>query len=247
VGRHLVSRRGLLDVVVVQELHDVQDGDLRSLIDAQDLAQSRVGEDLLALHQAMGLGVGVDTGIDVLAADLGVLGQTQERLQLVGNGQGDREGLATITLALAGALLGLLREASRQLLNRLGQTRSLNGEGLLLRSDLGQAGNGLVQGRDSLVDNGLRRGGGGGGLRRSGRRHRGGDGRRSRRRNDSSSVRCLRGLGSLGGLGRRCSNGGGNGLNLGRSDRLGGSLGGGLGSAHFDVVGGSGRAHGTRE
>ena len=238
VGR----RRGGLDVVVVQELHDVQDRDLRGLRDAEDLAQGRIGEDLLALHQAVGLGVGVDAGVDVLAADLGVLGQAQERLQLVGDLQGDREGLATVALALARALLGLLREAGRQLLDRLGQGRGLNGEGLLLGVDLRQAGDGLVQRRNRLIGSDLR-----GRSRIRGRRGRSGNDRGG---NDGRSDR-LRGLGGLRGLGRLGGNGGrrnggrdGNRLNLGGG--LGSGLGGLRGSAHFDVVGGSSGAHGTR-
>ena len=240
LGRH----GGRLDVVAVQVLLQVQDRDLVILRDRQELAQGRIGLDLLLVHQVVGVRVGHHRLGDLRAADLRALGLAQEGAQLVRDLHGLGEdaglgltGLGAIGLALAAAL-GLLDHARSLLLDRL-QSRGRRGESRLqARQLLVQLGDrGSQRGADVLLSRRRSRRGRNRGGRRNGSGRRGGLGLRGLRR--------LGGLRLLGG-GRRYrgrSRNGGDGLGS-LSSLLAGRL---RGGAHLvAVVRGTIGRHGTR-
>ena len=221
--------------MATQELLQVQDGQVVSLAQRQQLAQGGVGLDGLLLHQVVGLGVGHDTLGHRGAANLGSLGLAQERAQLVRNlhGLGEDAGLGLRTLNLgAGPLAAAVRtlgQTGSLLLNRLEGRGRRGSRGLQVVQVLLQRRNGLLQrGAEVLIG---RRGGRGGnnGLHNGGGSHRGSLG--------------LHGL--LGGLhGHR--GGSGHGGGYGGSLGLRGLLGGLRGGAHRVSGGGSRCGHGTQ-
>lgn len=240
LGRH-GSR---LHVVAVQVLLEVQDRDLVVLRHRQQLAQSRIGLDLLLIHQVVGVGVGHDRLGHLRAADLRTLGLAQEGAQLVRDLHGLGEdaglgltGLGAVGLALAAAL-GLLDHARGLLLDGL-QGRGSRGEGRLQAAQL------LVE----LSDGGSQRSADILLSSRHGRSRGSGHGRGGGHRGRRGDLR-LRGLGRLGlhllrgGGGGRGGRNGGDGGSLGLAGLLAGRL---RGGAHLvAVVRGSVGGHGTR-
>lgn len=251
--RALRSCRGL-DVVAVQELLHVEDGQLISLRDAQQSTQSRVVLDVLAVVQLVLLDVGVHGLGDLGARQLSALGQTQEGAQLItdllgllelrGRARGAVRGLGTgLALALA-RLLQITAHAALQALQgrqssagRIADRHQLLLDGAQLSLPSGLLGNCL--------------GGGGRGGHNGCCRGRGCRRGRSRRRGSLGRTRLL--LSRLGwdslGRGRRGHNGRGRG---GRSRRIGllhdalGSS--GLGrSVHRTGSGGIRRRHFTHQ
>ena len=233
--------------MAAEELLEVEDRERVTLVERQELAERGVSLDRLLVHQVVGARVRHHTLRNCRAADLGVLGLTQEGRELVADLHGLREDaglrlgtLNGLRLALTAAI-GLLDNTRGLLLNALecsgsGRRGGLEGAELLveLRDRL------LKRSTDVLLDDGVRG--------RGGNHRRGGD----NRRNLNGSLRGLGGLRGLRGLGDNgcCLNGGsGNGRGgnggLGVLGRLrGGGL--GRGGAHFGSVGGSICGHLTR-
>lgn len=229
-----------LDVVATQVLLQVQDGQLITLLQAEELAERSIGVDALLVHELVLLAVGGDGLGHVGAADGVALGLAEEGQELIRDcdGSGEDAGLGHGTLdrglAVLALAISLLGEAGRQLLDRLEVGGGLRVQGLELGVDLLLAGDGLVENRaEVLVGSGLHSG-------------RGGLGNGDGDRDDNSGCSCgsgcglLAGLSSSGGSGNRRRSGnhrGGHRLNNLR--RLLGGLRGRCGSAHFDNVGGS--------
>jgi len=236
------SHGGRLDVVLVDVLLQVQDGNLILLRHTQQLAEGRIRVDDLALLQVVGLGIRIEALADVTTADERTLLEAQEGGELIRDGHGRDERLAVVgggALGGGGALAptrGLLGEARGQLLDLLGDRAGLGGERLLLVGDLRRAGDGLGQlGGNVLLHNG----GSDGGIR-DGRRHNGG-GRGNGGDHNGGLLGALRLRGGL--------HNGGRGSNDGRGGGRGGGLGGlrGLGGrAHFAIVRGSNGGHRTQ-
>jgi hypothetical protein len=219
--------------VATQILLQVQNCQVVSLAQSEQLAQRRISLDGLLLHQVVGLGVGHDTLGDRRAADLRSLGVAQERAQLVRDLDrlGEDAGLGLRTLDLGAgplaAAIGALGQAGSLLLDGLESRRSRRGRGLQVVQVLLQRRDGLLEGGTEIL---LSSRGGRGDLHnsRGGNHHRGGD-------------LSLDGL--LGGLGH---NGGGNRGGYGDSLGLRGLLGGLRGGAHRVSGGGSRCGHGTQ-
>jgi hypothetical protein len=176
-------RRIRLRVVVLQVALEVQDRQLIRLLQAKELAEGRIGVDLLALHQALLLRVRADALRHRRAGDKGALRDAKELAERIGHGRGAREDRLllgerravlrnSLRLAATAALGGLLHLAGQLLLELLDRRAELADElpGILnllgqrreLRKDVhdnrrARRGSGLNNGRN----NGRRRGGGG--------------------------------------------------------------------------------------
>lgn len=246
---------GGLDVVAVQVLLHVEDGQLIGLRNAQQSAQSRVVLDVLAVVQLILLDVGVHGLGDLGAGQLSTLGQAKEGAQLItdllgllelrGRARGAVGGLGTgLALALA-RLLHITAHAALQTLQgrqssagRIADRHQLLLDGAQLSLPSGLLGNCLGGGRGR--HNGCCRGRG---CRRGRSRRRGGLGR-------TRLLLSRLGYNSLG-RGRRGHNGRGRGSCRGSRrigllhDALGSS---GLGrSVHRTGSGGTRRRHFTHQ
>jgi hypothetical protein len=226
--------------VSAEELLEVQDSQVLALVQGQQLAQSSIGLDGLLVHQVVALGIGQHTLGYSGAADLSTLGLAQEGAQLLSNLHGLSEdagadlGLTTlsgISLALL-ATVSLLDDTGSLLLNGLQSIGCGGCGGLQVRQLLLEVGNGLLESGTDVLLMGL-----------SGSS--GGNGRHGYCGSSGDGLIVLLG-GSLGSSGNRGGDGYsgccGDGLVLG----CGGLLGGLHGGAHFGVVRGTIRRHGTR-
>jgi hypothetical protein len=219
--------------VATQILLQVQNRQVVSLAQREQLAQRRIGLDGLLLHQVVGLSVGHDTLGDRRAADLSSLGVAQERAQLVRDLDrlGEDAGLGLRTLDLGAgpltAAIGALGQAGGLLLDGLESRCSRRGCGLQVIQVLLQRRDGLLEGGTEILL---------GSRGRRGDLHNGRGG--NHRGCDLSLDDLLSGLGHNGGG----HNGGGYGGSLG----LRGLLGGLRGGAHRVSGGGSRCGHGTQ-
>ena len=231
--------------MATQVLLEVQDRQLVILLEREELAERRIGIDGLLVHELVLLAVGGNSLGDIGAADLGVLGLTQEGKKLIRDCDRGREdaGLGGCTLhrglAVLALALSLLGEAARELLDGLQVGHLLSGVGLGEGHQLMLAGHSVGKSdSDVLLNSGDSRLRGDSG----GYSHRG-----SHRGRGCSSNRGLLLLARL----DRSSNDRGGDNNSDRSfdgglGRLLGSLGDRGGGAHFGYIGGRIGRHGTR-
>jgi hypothetical protein len=226
--------------VSAEELLEVQDSQVLALIQSQEFAQSSISLDGLLIHQTVTLGIGQDTLGDGRATDLSALRFTQEGAQLIrnlyrlGKDASADLGLTTLSglyLALLAAI-GLLDNTGSLLLNGLEGIGSSGGSSLQVSQLLMEISDGLLEGGTDVLLMDLS----GCSNSRDSCYYRGDGSYRG------SLVVLLGGsLGSSDNRGSsdyRCS-GYGLGLGCGFLGRLNGG-------AHFDVVRGTIRRHGTR-
>lgn len=190
--------------MVAEVLLEVEDAELVRLLDAEKLAESRIGLDVLLVHQIVVLGILADTSRDLGARNLRALGEAEERRKSIGNLRRDGEDGGLLHDRLTRRRGGLRAAAAATLLGLLELTRNLLLELLHRRED----GRESRAGRVDLLDEGVELGDnvdvllGGGDNSRNNSRSRGGDMGNRGRRGGENRRRRSRGCGGGGGCGR---------------------------------------------